>query len=73
MILATAIFATGCDKFSNKVVFKKDSVYDTMMGSSSQSVQSKYTNNVVYLGDSPQDKKKYGPKDVSFDFYDLRR
>lgn len=74
IIFLTAVFTTGCNKVTNSVVVKTESVYDKVMGgSSSQDNQVSYNNNVIYLGDTPRSSQKFGPNDVSFNFYDLKR
>lgn len=73
IILFAAISTTGCNKLSNTVVVRTESVYDKVMGASNEPSHPTYANNVVYLGDSAKDSRNYGPRDVSFDFYDLKR
>lgn len=67
IILFVSIISTSCNRTDKSSFFNVASVKDTPT-----KVIRQNTKNVVYLGDS-EDARPFGPKDVSFDFYDLKR
>lgn len=67
IILFVSIISTSCNRTDKSSFFNVASVKNTPT-----KVLHQNTKNVVYLGES-EDARSFGPKDVSFDFYDLKR
>lgn len=73
IILFISFIGSGCNKSSDGKFVKLESKYDQLFKNDNETAANHYGNNVVYLGEDSKDSKRFGPNDVSFDFYALKR
>lgn len=74
LILVVSFAVAGCSETPKRIVFKRDSAYDTFQNQTTSDAKPHRVGNVVYMGsDSSGSKSSDGPSDPSFDFDHLRR
>lgn len=72
LILFVSFAITGCSEKYQKVVFKRDSVYDKFQNQTTEDAKPRRVGNVVYMGSESSDNSANsgGP---SFEFENLKR